>query len=334
MQRMLIALCDDDVSYSRLFMEAAREFSGGMVQVRLFASPESLKEFMDGHCFPDLILIHEELFEEWKAWMCTDEFPMEYLCVLTESEKKKRFELDRSEQMSGRNAVPGVYIYQDITVILQTAEQMVRGRESGKQERTMAAPAELTVEENGCELIGFYSPVRRTGQSTYARNIAERAAGKAPVLFISLESYAGIHAEGEDTLADLLYYMKQEEMPFGRVLEKTVFADENVHEILPMPLPIDLWRITEKQWIDLFLKLKEKSIYQKVYIDFGDGSIQGLFEILDMCSVVYTAVADDRMASGKLAQYERTLQILGKESIRQKTRRIYLKSNAEKRTMG
>lgn len=334
MQRMLIALCDDDISYSRLFMEAAREFSGGMVQVRVFSGPERLKEFLEGHSFPDLILIHEKLFEEWKTWMCNGGLPVEYLCVLTESERKRRFELGGAEWASGRNAVPGVCIYQDITVILQTAEQIVRGRECKEQERTIAEPVELSVKESGCELIGFYSPVRRTGQSTYARNIAEKEAEKVPVLFISLESYAGIHAEREDTLADLLYYMKQEEIPFGKVLERIIFAEENVHEILPMPLPIDLWGITEKQWIDLFSWLKEKSIYQKIYIDFGDGSIQGLFEILDMCSVVYTAVADDRMASGKLAQYERTLQILGKESIRQKTKRIYLRTNAEKRNVG
>ena len=64
------------------------------------------------------------------------------------------------------------------------------------------------------KLIGIYSPVRRIGQTGFALNKGIEMAKTSNVLYINLETYAGIGGyfpeEGKRNLSMLLYYAKQE----------------------------------------------------------------------------------------------------------------------------
>lgn len=307
MRKITIALCDTDTSYSRLFIEAAEHFSNGTVQVMLFSEPRYLLESIERRGLPDVILMKETIYELWQPDL-QGAFLEKCLCMLTESRERT-----------------GIYMYQDMAGILMETQEFIDRNAGGSPERRV----DLAEGAAGCELIGFYSPIHRTGQSTYARRMANEDGERNPVLFLSLEAYSGISPEGQMTLADMIYYMQQEELPFAKVLERVICKSGHIHEILPVPLPNDFWKISEQQWEILFRHLKEKSIYKKVYIDFGDGSMQKLFEVMDLCSVIYTPVAEDAIALDKLAQYERMLCMIGKESILQKTRRICLKKYGE-----
>ena len=53
-------------------------------------------------------------------------------------------------------------------------------------------------------------------------------------------------------------------------------------------------------------------------------SMQGLFEILRLCTKVYTLTRDDRIARGKLLQYEQVLSLYDYTDILDKTKQFSL----------
>ena len=72
--------------------------------------------------------------------------------------------------------------------------------------------------------------------------------------------------------------------------------------------------VKEEEWLRLFGMIAEKCVYEAVILDLGDG-IDGLYEILERCSRVYTPYISDPVALAKLKQYEDNLREAGHENI-------------------
>lgn len=348
-----IVLCTADRRYAESFAKAVTSFSEGSLRTKIFSDAGNPAEFADEAEVPDLILMESQMYRTFcrcdKGTELKDSAQTirnaeavykNRICILTEDSEKEQIEWNSE-------VIPKIYKYRDMETILYDIRRILDQREAaavananqgeqpaygvnhGEQSANNTNGTEQSVDESMCSLIGFYSPIRRTGQSTYARKLAAEAGKNIPVLYINLDSYDGDAGIERDTLADLLYYLHQEDMVFQRVVQKIVWQEENYHQIFPMPLPLDLWDTPEKQWTELFLALKEKSIYKKIFLDFGDGSVDGLFHLLELCDVIYMPVEDDAAALHKLGQYERTLTVSGKQEILAKTRRVYLRSHGE-----
>ena len=84
--------------------------------------------------------------------------------------------------------------------------------------------------------------------------------------------------------------------------------------IRPMENVMDLRDVREEEWLRLFGMIAEKCVYEAVILDLGDG-IDGLYEILERCSRVYTPYISDPVALAKLKQYEDNLREAGHENI-------------------
>ena len=84
--------------------------------------------------------------------------------------------------------------------------------------------------------------------------------------------------------------------------------------IRPMENVMDLRDVREEEWLRLFGMIAEKCAYEAVILDLGDG-IDGLYEILERCSRVYTPYISDPVALAKLKQYEDNLREAGHENI-------------------
>lgn len=335
MHRVKLVLCTSDERYADMFASAAGFFSRDMIRTGIVRDVGNLKEDAEDADIPDMILMEPQMFElfctkkgigdaeRFRQKAESGEVLFRNICILTEYEDQIYAGIDIKD-------IPRIYRYQDMEAILEDIQSILKSRKP-----LLTVPEHGTSEKDGttCTLIGFYSPVRRTGQSTYARKLAEESGENMPVLYINLDSYSGDSVDGRNTLADLLYYFHQEDMVFQRILQKVTWKGEKFHQILPMPLPLDLWNTTGEQWRMLFLALKEKSIYRKIFIDFGDGRINGLFELLEMCDLIYMPIENDSEALHKLTQYERTLTVLEKGDILEKTRRVYLKPYGERKNL-
>ena len=167
-------------------------------------------------------------------------------------------------------------------------------------------------------LIGIYSPVHRIGKTKFALRLGQRLAEEVPVLYLSMEGYSGrdLYFPGNDgeNLGDLLYCMRQERSDHGLKISSMTGQIGRLDYIRPMENVMDLRDVREEEWLRLFGMIAEKCAYEAVILDLGDG-IDGLYEILERCSRVYTPYISDPVALAKLKQYEDNLREAGHENI-------------------
>lgn len=178
-----------------------------------------------------------------------------------------------------------------------------------------------------CKLIGVYSPIHRSGKTTFAIALGKEAAKRESVLYVNFEAYSGweerVGRKEPYTLADLLYYAKQEKGNLEtRIGIMTGYFDELAY-IAPMEISEDLKAVTPKEWMELLETLQNRRIYKSIILDF-DECVQGLWEMLSECGVIYMPVRDGKVSRAKLLQFERNAKVLGYEDLLEKIVKIRL----------
>ena len=82
---------------------------------------------------------------------------------------------------------------------------------------------------------------------------------------------------------------------------------------------LDFVSVSRDEWIRLFHEIERGSDYEYLILDLSDG-VQGLFDILRLCDVIYTLSREDGFAMAKIAQYEDVLKKSNYEDIWKKTK--------------
>ena len=207
-----------------------------------------------------------------------------------------------------------IYKYQPGDQIL--AEMIRQCSMSGDEKQIFL---KITGKKN-CRVIAVYSPVRRIGKTTYAIRLGRKLAKEAHVLYLGLETYGGEGGhfpEGTQTLADVLYYARQEQSNIGTVLTTIVRHSENLDYIVPMPVSEDIKEIDSEEWIRLIQKIIEQSIYEIVILDMDEG-VRDTYRVLRICNEIHMLTIDEPVAEAKVAQFEAELELLGYEDVRRK----------------
>lgn len=170
--------------------------------------------------------------------------------------------------------------------------------------------------------IGIYSPVRRCLQTSFALTLSQMLGMEHHTLYLNFEHYAGITELLPDMqtrdMADLLYFLTAEEDKFRLRLQTMIQRKGSLDYIPPMRSGQNLLTITLAEWMSLFRKLEALGEYEYVVLDLSE-SVQGLFEILRMCTRVFTLTKDDKIAQSKLLQYEQILGLCEYEDVLGKT---------------
>lgn len=281
-----LVICDREIEYaSRLakYLEGKRELA---LQVKICDSPEQVA-WLGREARMDILMIDDRL-------------------SLGEKELADIPTVIRlTSQPSGRHGEESthrIYRYQKASEIYAELLQVLASTGTGEQWG-------IRKKERG-KLIGVYSPVHRLGQTAFALGKGAELAKKGNVLYINLESYAGIGGyfpeENEKNLSMLLYYAKQELGNPGLLLAAIAKQIGEVDYIPPVLFSEDLKTVSGREWIWLFEEILNRSIYDVLILDLGD-CIQGLFDILRMCDTVYVPMADDPIAVSKLYQFEECL---------------------------
>lgn len=173
--------------------------------------------------------------------------------------------------------------------------------------------------------IGNYSPVRRCMQTSFCLAMSQILAREHPTLYLNFEHYAGIGELLPDMqtldMADLLYFLNADKDKFRLRMQTMLKRKGGLAYIPPMKAGQNLLAITGAEWLGLLQKIEELGEYEYVVLDLSE-SMQGLFEILRLCTRVYTLTREDRAAKSKLLQYEQVLALYEYEDVLEKTRRL------------
>lgn len=216
-----------------------------------------------------------------------------------------------AEEADGENQV---YKYQSGEKIV---EDMIRicGPEASENESIYKGGR-----KQGGKIIGIFSPVHRIGKTTYGLKLGEEMAATENVLYLNLEIYGGIGGhfeEGEQTLADVLYYARQEKGNLGLLLTTVVKHRKNLDYIVPMPVAEDVKSVKAEEWLMLIRRILEQSIYDVIILDLDEG-ISGVYELLRACTKIYLLYTQDLYGQAKLRQFENEVNLLGYEDILRK----------------
>ncbi len=171
-------------------------------------------------------------------------------------------------------------------------------------------------------IVGFYSPVRRCLQTSFALTLGQALSSQKKTLYISFEHYAGWNQLLEQNirgdLAALLYFCHEQEEKFYCHLQSMTLRIGQLYYIPPAYAGQNLIYVQSKEWKKLIWKIAEEGGYDYIILDLSE-SIQGTFELLRMCDKIYTIIREDEHARGKLAQYEELLRAYEYEDVLEKT---------------
>ena len=177
-----------------------------------------------------------------------------------------------------------------------------------------------TVKAGKMRIIGIFSPVHRSGKTGYGLKLGRELAVSGNVLYLNMELYGGIGGyfprEGR-TLADILYYARQESRNIGLVLTTLVEHMDGLDYLLPARVSEDVRSVMPEEWVGLIRQIAEQSIYDVVILDIDEG-LKGVYDLLRVCTEIHVPEAKDRIAKAKILQMEEELHLLGYDDVKKR----------------
>lgn len=296
----VIAVCDHEEQYVTGLTDYLNMKEGFPYVVRAFTSPQALYELHSVQKI-EFILMEESLYDSLPALS-----DREGIILLRES------------GMSRYPQIKSIYKYQSCERLIHELYEIMS---------LQPASERLLTRTRGLQLIGFYSPVKRCLQTTLALTMGQLLGERKRVIYLNMETLSGLsYILGKDfskDLSDLFYQIQEEKRDIACLIESMTEQINHLSVLPAMKFPTDLIQISAKQWIQLFTAIEAGSEYEILLIDLSDG-VQGVFDILCQCDRIYTIRKDDRAAKEKEKQYRDLLQQSKYQSVREKSREIYL----------
>lgn len=297
----VLALCDTEEEYARLMTEFLKRHKDLPWELHTYTNVEEL--------------LAREQFRP--------------VAMLVVAESAYREELQKLQP--GRTVVlseSGVLRWKELPCVdkYQQAEEVLRYLLAIYMEIAEVQLPRLQKSSNTV-FIGNYSPVRRCMQTSFALTMSQLLAREHRTLYLNFEHYAGIAELLPDAqtfdLADLLYFLNAEQDKFRLRMQIMLHRKGNLDYIPPMKSGQNLLTVTGAEWLSLLQKIAELGEYEYVILDLSE-SMQGVLDILRLCSRIFTLTREDRIARCKLMQYEQILSLYEYEDLLDKTSRISL----------
>ena len=180
------------------------------------------------------------------------------------------------------------------------------------------------------KILAVYSPIHRTGKTTFAIALGQEYAKQKKTLYINQEEYAGFEDSFDDglNLGDLLYYIKQGQGDLGIRLQSAIKKNKELDMINPIPISVDLKEISEQEWRMLLEQIVENSAYEYIILDMSE-SVHGIFQLLELCDRIYMPILEDEISQRKIRRYKENIKRLGCEKISRITSQFVLPDNIE-----
>ena len=298
-----MAVCSREREYVKRFAEYANRRQASLLAVHGFTDSGELSAYTKEHPV-DILLLSEELAEE----------------IPEKKEYGKIILLSGEEyQAQPRAEYPMIYKYQSCPQIIRQAMDLYA-------DQAVTDPG-IVLRTEAMKRIGIYSPVGRTGKTGFALALGKEIAKKRRTLYLNLEEYSGFAglypADGGWTLSELMYYLKQGKSAFGGKLEGMIRAMGELDYIPSLHSPVEYEQVKREDWKELLNLLSRESRYEVILLDLS-GAVDGWYEILDLCDVVYTPVEQDETAQAKLRQYEETMKLLELDGVLERTQKLEL----------
>lgn len=288
MKKQIFAVCDLEADYACNFMDYLNQKKNIPFEIQAFTSVDSLVAFAKENLV-ELLLISSEA-------MCREigELNIGKIVILTEGNKPK--ELDD---------YTGVYKY-------QASSDIVREVMACYSAEQTILPDQTPVLKKTTEILGVYSPIGGCLKTSFALTLAQILGKEKNVLYLNLEEYSGFEMlfqkKFSHTLSDLLYYVRQGTSALNVRMDSMIQSLGDMDFIPPVQSPEDIRSASWQDWEQILQEIVQYSSYETVVLDIGNG-IEDVFQMLEMCTTIYTPVKSDRISRCKLHQFEELLKV-------------------------
>lgn len=171
------------------------------------------------------------------------------------------------------------------------------------------------------EIIGVYTPVKRSLQTSFSMVYSHLRAKSKKTLYLNFETFSGFGAwfrrEYQTDLMDLMYFLDGSREKFLLKLAGMTESFGGFDYIPPALGYEDFMLVQAEQWVKLVQTIAEKSGYEVIVLDLGD-QMQGLFQVLSLCDKIFLLTKPDGIALAKLETFEKNVMLSGKEEVLQK----------------
>ncbi len=235
----------------------------------------------------DIALMDEDLYEESKAFV--DE-GTEVLLLSGDSLKKV-----------GNKHV--IYKYQSMEGIIKEILMYASSKDK---------LGNLITRKNQMKLIGLYSPVRRSGQTSLGLAMGQILSKTHRTLYVSMDCYGSVPGEElnipySGDLSDLLYSMNNNVKDIASLIGGVSGNLGGLDVMPPMERHNDLISISYSQWRKFLGYLEEGTDYEYIILDMSL-AVQGLIEITALCNKLITTVIDEKKDYCRLESFKKELE--------------------------
>ena len=292
----VLAVCDSETEYAYQLVDYLSNKKGFPFQVQLFTSGKTLKEYVLVHPISIALIGQKDYIEEMQ------EYPIDHIFLLGE---------DKGSLPAG---IKNIYKYQSTEQLIKElldwiAREGILGR--------------TTMDGKELKLIGVYSPVGKCLKTSFSFVLGQILSKKHKVLYLNMESYSGLgkllQREFSTDMSELIYYLQNSKEKFIYRMGRLTSRAGELDILPPFDSFLDFISVSREEWISLFQEIERGSDYEYLILDLSD-AVQGLFDILRICNVVYTLSREDGISMAKIAQYEEVLKKCNYEDIWKKTK--------------
>lgn len=293
----VLAVCDSEAAYAYQLVDYFTHKKGFPFQVQLFTSIQTLLEYTRKQTPAVAVVSEKDYVEELKN------FPIDHVVLLKEGDTPIREEIKT------------IYKYQSSEKLTKEllewiAKEGILGR--------------AVDEGKGLKLIGIYSPVGKCLKTSFAFVMGQLLSKKHKVLYLNMESYSGLgkllQKNFATDMSELIYYLQNTKEKFAYRMGSMVEQTGGLDILPPFDSYLDFVSVSKEEWFQLIREIEKGSDYEYLILDLSD-AVQGLFDILRLCDVIYTLSGEDGFAMAKIAQYEEILKKSNYEDIWKKTKK-------------
>lgn len=299
MKNRMIAICDKEGAYAYSLVDYFNN-KNNIFFSEAFTSEESLFEYAKER-FVHILLVSDKMNLE-----LINKKNIGLTILLSEQEAV----------LAGKNH-KAIYKYQSAGNILKSIMNHYAEREEEP----------LSIIDKKCQIIGVYSPIKRSLKSSFCLALGQIMAKEKAVLYLNMEEYSGFSTlfqkEYKADLSDVIYYLRQDKANLLIKLEGIVDSINNLDYIPPVSSPMDIREVKKEEWLKLFREVSANSKYETVIVDFGDGA-EGLLELLSECNQIYVPIREDYLSNAKIEQFDSLLDKAGYEGLKVNMKKIKL----------
>lgn len=293
MQTGTLVICDLDKEYANSLMEYIGGKPGMPFKTIVFTDKQALLEYLTDNSIEMLLISNTEMGDEVAVQNIGKIILLSSGKILTEHVDYETI----FKYQSGENIVREV---------LEHYVELHRDYEV------------MPMSKRNAEIIGVYSPVGRSGKTTFALTLGQILASEHSVIYMNMEEFSAFdkifgHGYSGD-LSDLMYFFKQNPEVVPIKLQAIVNNIHGLDYVPPLMFCEDLRNVETKEWTTLVSKIAAMDTYDKIILDLSS-MVANIFEMLEVCDVVYMPISDDRISLMKVAAFEECLLKKEKEKL-------------------